>query len=40
MGLWRIMNLSVSNSGIAVVQDIEGEVRLYDVWRGEKIAKL
>ncbi|CAK75724.1 unnamed protein product (macronuclear) [Paramecium tetraurelia] len=39
-GLWRIMSLAVSSSGIAVVQDAESEVRLYDVWRGEKIAKL
>ncbi|CAD8149226.1 unnamed protein product [Paramecium pentaurelia] len=39
-GFWRIISLSVSSSGIAVVQDAESEVRLYDVWRGEKIAKL
>ncbi|CAD8066634.1 unnamed protein product [Paramecium sonneborni] len=39
-GLWRIISLAISSSGIAVVQDAEQEVRLYDVWRGEKIAKL
>ncbi|CAD8069736.1 unnamed protein product [Paramecium primaurelia] len=39
-GLWRIIGMSVSNTGLAVAQDAQQEVRIYDVWHGEKIAKL
>jgi len=38
--LWRITSMGVSPSGIAAVLDQQGECRLYDVWHGEKIAKL
>ena len=39
-GEWGIVGLGVSNSGVAVAIDGQHEVRLYDVWHGEKIAKL
>ncbi|CAK80013.1 unnamed protein product (macronuclear) [Paramecium tetraurelia] len=39
-GLWRIIGMSVSNTGMAVALDAQQEVRIYDVWHGEKIAKL
>ncbi|CAD8083513.1 unnamed protein product [Paramecium sonneborni] len=39
-GLWRIIGMSVSNTGLAVALDFQQEVRIYDVWHGEKIAKL
>jgi hypothetical protein len=32
--------MGVSSSGVAVALDHQEEVRLYDIWHGEKIAKL
>lgn len=39
-GLWIIVSLSVIPSGIASILEAQHEVNLYDVWHGEKIAKL
>lgn len=39
-GLWSVAQIGVSQSGIGVVVDQQGECRLYDIWHGEKIAKL
>lgn len=32
--------MQISNIGVALVMDSLGYLRMYDVWRGEKIAKL
>ncbi|CAD8080393.1 unnamed protein product [Paramecium sonneborni] len=39
-GFWRIIGMSVSHTGVAAALDAQQEVRIYDVWHGEKIAKL
>jgi hypothetical protein len=35
-----IVGMQISNVGVAVVIDSLSNLRMYDVWRGEKIAKL
>lgn len=37
---YRIVGMEISNIGVAVVLDSLGCLRMYDLWRGEKIAKL
>lgn len=37
---YAIASLSISSSGIAVAVDYSNEIRLYDIWHGEKISKL
>lgn len=37
---YKIVGMQISDVGIAIVMDSLGYMRMYDVWRGEKIAKL
>jgi hypothetical protein len=37
---YSIVNIQVSDSGTAFVLDSLGNLRMYDMWHGEKIARI